>query len=104
MTNQVVIPPSQMAVWLDRWAGNHMSWQIQREIDAEILGVLTGSPEHKLHILEPPDQDFWLTDEQKSWCETQNIQLTVSLEVDPKRIVFIFQTPEQATQFAVTWL
>lgn len=104
MTHQIVIPQSQMAVWIDRWAGNHMSWQIQREIDAEILGILTGSPEHKLHIPEPPDQDLWLTDEQKTWCKTLNIQFTVCFETDPKSIVLIFPTPAQAAQFAITWL
>ncbi len=104
MMNQVVIPRSQVGEWIARWTGNHMSWEVRREIDSEILGVLTGSPEHDIHIPEPPDWQFWLTDEQKSWCETQNIQFTASYEVDPHTVVFIFQTPEQATQFAVTWL
>lgn len=104
MSNQIELPRAQLAEWIGRWSSNQLSWEVRREIDAEILGILLGQPQADVMIPPPPDHELWLTDEMLAWCQSQQITFTASFEEDPHTVVFIFDTPEQATQFAVTWL
>jgi hypothetical protein len=82
--------------------GNELADQIRREIDAEILNTLTGGP--PMHVCETPDWQLWLTDEMITWCEQTQIQFSVELKSDPKRIWLCFESHAHATQFAITWL
>jgi len=102
MQNQITLPVSQMAMWLDRYWGNVMSDQIRREIDSEILCTLAANS--NIQVPETPDWQLWLTDEQLEWCKHTSTKFTVSLEYAPKNITFIFESAEHAVQFATTWL
>ena len=103
MSNQIILPVSQMATWLDRWCSNSMSDQVRREIDAEILDTLCRGLSPAC-VPETPDWQLWLTEDQLAWCKKTQIEFTACLSQNPQTITFIFESESQATQFAITWL
>lgn len=106
MNNQIMLPVSQMATWLDRWCSNTLSEEIRKEIDAEILTKLCDIQPGKdiPQVPETPDWQLWLTNEQLAWCEKTQIEFTACLSQNPQTITFVFESESQATQFAITWL